>query len=123
MKKDDSSDDDEANLLGEFNVLFDDETVNLTTHETSWVIDSGASVHATSRRELFSSYIPRDSGFVKMENGNQTRVAGEEDVCLEMKNETRLILKNVKHVLDISLNLILTGKLDDEGFKNTFHNG
>ena len=35
VKKDDSSDDDEANLLGEFNVLFDDDTVNLTTHETS----------------------------------------------------------------------------------------
>ena len=88
IKKDDSSDDDEANLLGEFNVLFDDDTVNLTTHETSWVIDSGATVHATSRREFFSSYIPRDSGFVKMGNGNRTRVAGEGDVRLETENGT-----------------------------------
>ena len=82
VKKDDNSDDDETNLLGEFNVLFYDDTVNLTTHETNWVIDSGATVHATSRREFFSSYIPRDYGFVKMGNGNRTRVTGEGDVCL-----------------------------------------
>ena len=87
------------------------------------MIDSGATVHATSRREFFSSYIPRDSGFVKMGNGNRTRVAGEGDVCLETENGTRLVLKNVKHIPDIFLNLISTGKLDDEGFKNTFHNG
>ena len=48
MKKDDNGDDDEANLLREFNVLFDDDTVNLTTYETSRVIDSGASIHLTS---------------------------------------------------------------------------
>ena len=87
------------------------------------MIDSGATVHATSHREFFSSYIPRDSGFVKMGNGNQTRATSEGDVCLEMENGTRLVLKNVKHVPDICLNLISTGKLDDEGFKNTFHNG
>ena len=122
VKKDDNSDDDEANLLGEFNVLLNDDTVNLTTHETSWVIESGASIHATSRREFFSSYIPRDYGFVKMGNGNRTRVAGEGDVCLEIENGKRLVLKNVKHIPDIRLNLISTDKLDDVGFKNTFHN-
>ena len=58
-----------------------------------------------------------------MGNGNRTRVAGEGDVYLETENGTRLALKNVKHIPDIRLNLISTGKLDDEGFKNTFHNG
>ena len=50
------------------------------------MIDSSATIHATSRREFFSSYIPRDYGFVKMGNGNRTRVAGEGDVCLETEN-------------------------------------
>ena len=58
-----------------------------------------------------------------MGNGNQTRVDGEGDVCLETENGRRLVLKNVKHIPDICLNLISTSKLDDEGFKNTFHNG
>ena len=87
------------------------------------MIDNGASIHTTSRREFFSSYILRDFGFVKMENGNRTRVAGEGDVYLETENDIRLVLKNVKHVPDIRLNLISPGKLDDKGFKNTFHNG
>ena len=30
------------------------------------------------------------------------------------------MLKNVRHVLDICLNLISTGRLDDEGFTNSF---
>ena len=87
------------------------------------MIDSGTSVHAISHREFFLSYIPRDFGFINLENGNQTRVASEGDVCLETENGTTLLLKNVKHIPDIHLNLISTGKLDDEGFKNTFHNG
>ena len=35
----------------------------------------------------------------------------------------RLVLKNVKHVPDIRLNLISVGKFDDEDFCNTLHNG
>ena len=42
------------------------------------------------------------------------------DVRLETSNGTVLILKNVKHIPDIRMNLISTGKLDDERFCNTF---
>ena len=42
------------------------------------------------------------------------------DVRLETSNGTMLTLKNVKHIPDIRMNLISTGKLDDEGFCNTF---
>lgn len=43
-------------------------------------------------------------------------VVGIGDVYLEINNDTKLILKNVKHVPDIHLNLISISKLDDEGF-------
>lgn len=36
----------------------------------------------------------------------------------EIKNDLRLILKNVKHYLDVFLNLIYMGDLDDEGYVN-----
>ena len=36
----------------------------------------------------------------------------------EIKNDIRLILKNVKHYLDVFLNLIYMGDLDDEGYVN-----
>ena len=44
-------------------------------------------------------------------------------MCLSTNNGTTLVLKNVKHIPDIRMNLISTGKLDDEGFCNTFSGG
>ena len=41
---------------------------------------------------------------------------------METHNGIRLVLKNVKNVPNIRLNLISTGKLNDERFCNTFHN-
>ena len=40
-------------------------------------------------------------------------------MILETSNGTALILKNVKHIPDIRMNLISTGKLDDEECCNT----
>ena len=45
------------------------------------------------------------------------------DVCLEVSNGTMPVLRDVRHVPDIRLNLISTRKLYDEGFCNTFDNG
>lgn len=42
------------------------------------------------------------------------------DVFLMSNNETILVLKDVKHALDIQRNLISTGKLNDEGNVCTF---
>lgn len=38
-------------------IVYDSNLLNLASQETSWVIDSGASIHLTSRRDFFSSYI------------------------------------------------------------------
>ena len=37
------------------------------------------------------------------------------DVHLEMNNGTRLVLRDVKHIPDIRMNVISAGKLDDKG--------
>ncbi|KAK8519322.1 hypothetical protein V6N12_025363 [Hibiscus sabdariffa] len=50
-------------------------------------------------------------------------VTGMRDLSLVSNNGTRLTLKDVRHALDIRLNLISEGKLDDEGFCNTFSDG
>ncbi|KAH7577059.1 hypothetical protein JRO89_XS01G0199500 [Xanthoceras sorbifolium] len=67
-------------------VCDDDDVVNLTCHETSWVIDSGASIHALSRREFFASYTSRDFGDVKIGNNNLAKAIGMRDKCLETNN-------------------------------------
>lgn len=63
--------------------------VNFVSHETSWVIDSGASVHATSRRDFFTSYRSGDFESVKMGNNELAQVIGIGDACLETSNDTR----------------------------------
>ena len=45
---------------------------------------------------------------------------GIEDICFETNIGNKMELKDVRHVLDIHLNLISTGRLDDEGFTNSF---
>ena len=84
------------------------------------MIDSGASIHATHWKDFFTSYTSGDFGSVRMSNDGSAKAISMGDVRLETSNGIVLILKNVKHILDIRMNLISIGKLDDEGFCNTF---
>jgi transposase InsO family protein len=87
------------------------------------VIDSGASFHVTSRADFFTSYNEGDYGVVRMGNEGVSKIVGMGNVCLETSVGCKLVLKDVRHVPDIRLNLISTGKLDDEGYKNHFGDG
>ena len=115
--------DKETNLVstdGDVVIVCDDSCVNLITEECNWVVDSGASFHVTSRDDFFTSYNSGDFGNVRMGNTGASKIVGIGDVCLETGTGNKLILKDVRHVPDIRLNLISTGKLDDEGFTNYF---
>ena len=108
----------------DFLLVYDDEMINFASHsETNWIVDSGASIHATSKRDLFSSYTPGDFGCVKMGNDGLAKAVGLGDVCLETSNGSMLVLKNVKHIPDIRVNIVSVGKLDDEGYCNIFSDG
>ena len=85
------------------------------------MIDSVASIHATPQKDFFTSYTFGDFGSVRMDNDGSVKAIGMGYVRLETSNGTMLILKNVKHIPNICMNLISTSKLDDEGFCNTFH--
>ncbi|KAK8564766.1 hypothetical protein V6N12_058348 [Hibiscus sabdariffa] len=65
--------------------------INLACDETSWVINIVASIHVTSRRDIFTSYTPGDFGVLKMGNDRLVSVTGMRD-----------------------------GRLNDESFCNTF---
>ncbi|MHC6132813.1 hypothetical protein L8N14_020250, partial [Serratia marcescens] len=87
-----------------------------------WIVDSGASFHATPHRDLFSRYVPGD-GIVKMGNDGKSQVIGMGDVILSTKFSGRLVLKDVRHIPDLRLNLISTEKLDEEGYESYFGSG
>lgn len=123
-KSDDSGDEKQIDAVSEsYFIVLGDDAVNFVTDDSDWVVDSGATIHATSRRDFFSSYTHGDFGSAKMGNNETSKVIGIGDVCLETGMGARLFLKGVKHIPDLRLNLISTGKLDDEGYCNTFMNG
>lgn len=87
------------------------------------MIDSGATVHVTSRSECFTSYTQGEFGVVRMGNNDLSKVVGKGDVNLTTMDGSTLILKDVRHVPDMRLNLISVERLDEEGFCTTFRNG
>ena len=118
QRKDDGGDDNaEVNTTTEeFFICCDDEMVNLAHDDSSWVVDSGATCHVTSQRDFYSSYTPGNFGNVRMGNYGLSKVVGVGDVCLKFDTGMELVLRNVKHVPDMRLNVISTGLLDDDGY-------
>lgn len=82
------------------------------------MIDSGASTHATFRRDLFSTYEAGDFGAVRMGNRGQSSVVGMGNIYVE--TSTTLVLKDVKHIPNLRFNLLSVGKLTDEGYCSSF---
>lgn len=58
-----------------------------------------------------------------MENDDLCKINSIGDIILETNTSCRLILKNVRHVHDICLNLIWAGKLVDKSYVSKFGNG
>ncbi|KAF2294481.1 hypothetical protein GH714_011777 [Hevea brasiliensis] len=58
-----------------------------------------------------------------MGNDNLSKVVGKGDACLMIENGMRLVLRDVRHIPNMRLNLIFVDRFDNEGFCNTFKNG
>lgn len=80
------------------------------------MIDSDVSINATPRNEFFTNYMSSGFNTIKMRNGGLTKIIDNGDVCFEMNNDIVLILRDVKRVLNIHLNLISVSKFDDKGY-------
>jgi len=55
----------------------------LVFDESMWIIDSGATLHVTARKEFFTSYTPSDFGVLKMGNDGVSKVIDVGDVFLQ----------------------------------------
>ncbi|KAA8532769.1 hypothetical protein F0562_032802 [Nyssa sinensis] len=92
-------------------------------NEIEWVVDTGASYHATYNKEFFTSYKAGDFGTVKMGNTSHSKIVGIGDVCIRTSVGCMMTLRDVRHVPDLRLNLISGIALDREGYMNYFGNG
>ncbi|GKF33868.1 putative RNA-directed DNA polymerase [Tanacetum coccineum] len=64
-----------------------------------------------------------DFGVVRMGNTGLSRITGIGDIFLKFDTGMELVLHNVKHVLNMRLNIISTGLLDEDGYHNSSGKG
>ncbi|KAG8372457.1 hypothetical protein BUALT_Bualt12G0068200 [Buddleja alternifolia] len=72
---------------------------------------------------MFTSYTSGNFGRVRMANHGVTEVIDMGNINLETDIGCRLILRDVRHIPDIRLNIISIGKLDDDGYVSNFSEG
>ena len=58
-----------------------------------------------------------------MKNEGASKIVGMRDICLEPNIGCKLLLKDVRHVPNVHLNLISTGMLDNDSYTNQFGEG
>ena len=97
-----------------------DQCLHVDDNEIEWVIDTGASYHATPRRDLFATYKAGDFGNVKMGNDSFSKICGVGDICITTNVGCTLVLKDVRHVPDLRLNLMSGLALDRQGYVSQF---
>ncbi|URE48637.1 hypothetical protein MUK42_14927 [Musa troglodytarum] len=91
--------------------------------DLEWIIDTGASYHATPQREFFATYRSGNFGVVKMGTHGISNIINMGDIHIKTNLGCKLVLKDVRHVVDLRLNLISVGRLDDEDYDSRFYKG
>ena len=104
------SDDDVADAL----------ILSLDSRTDSWVVDSGASFHATSRKDLLHNYVQGNFGKVYLGDDEACSITGKGDVQITQSDGSVLQLRDVRHVPNLTRNLISVGQLSDSGIVTSF---
>ncbi|KAK8617184.1 hypothetical protein V6N13_117150 [Hibiscus sabdariffa] len=100
-----------------------DNYLNIAQEDCSWIVGLGASFHVTPHGDFFSAYKTGDFGTVKMGNHETSKIMSIGNVILKTNTHCEIVLKDIRHVPDMCLNLISTSKLDDIGYMNLFGGG
>lgn len=93
---------------------------------SSWIIDSGASIHMSYNDHLFNHLTRRRFGVVKVANGECIPICGYGTTTISINTQAELKsleLKNVAYVPDLHMNLISVNELNKCGHTVTFKEG
>ena len=86
--------------------------LHTSNQDVEWVVDTAASYHVTPYKDFFKTYKAGDFGTVKMGNTSSAKIVGIGDVQVKTNVGCSITLKDVRHVLDLRLNLLLGIVLD-----------
>ena len=101
-------------------MLQDDLILALDNNSDYWVLESGASCHATPHRKFFHDYVPRDFGHFLLGDDESCKIVGMGKVRIKLNNGNEWMLKYVRHIPSMKINLISVGKLGDSSCLSTF---
>ena len=72
---------------------------------------------------LFTTYKAGDFGTVKMGNSSYSKIVGIGDVYIETNVGSTMMLKDVRYVQDLRMNVFSTLAIDQVGYCNYLANG
>ncbi|KAE8728217.1 L-aspartate oxidase [Hibiscus syriacus] len=87
----------------------------------TWLIDSGATYHTTSRREWFHHFESVSGGSVYSFNDHALEIVGMGTIKLKMYDGTIKIVRDVRYVNGLKKNLLSYGLLDNNASKIETH--
>ncbi|MCO5578023.1 hypothetical protein L7F22_031861 [Adiantum nelumboides] len=85
-----------------------------------WILDSRAPLHVTPHRHWFTTY-KETIGTITLGDSYSCDIVGIGDIAMVMANGVKFTIHNVRHVPTLTRNLISVGRLDELGYKVTFH--
>ena len=83
--------------------------LSLESVDDSWVLDFGASFHATPHRDYFINYVQGDFGLVYLGDNEPCQIIGKGKVRIKLQNGNHWLLHEVSHDPKLSRNLIAAG--------------
>ena len=72
---------------------------------------------------LFTTYKVGDFGTVKMDNSSYSKIVEIGNVCIETNVGSTMMLKDMRHVPDLRMNVFFTLAMDQAGYCNYLGNG
>jgi hypothetical protein len=95
--------------------------ISLNNITASWVVDLGASFHATPHKKYFQDYVQGDFILVyHLGDDEPCQVVGMGKVQIKKKNGNQWLLKEVAHIPNLRRNLISTGQMASKSCISTF---
>jgi hypothetical protein len=96
---------------------------HVDNNDDECVVDSAATHCVVRTKELFTTYKVGGFATVKMGTTSYSKIVGIGDVCIKTNVGCTVMLKNVRHVLDLHFNLISIPAMDWAGYCNHLDNG
>jgi hypothetical protein len=93
---------------------------NLTGNVAEWIVDTGATRHICTNKDMFTTYEKTDGENVFMGNSASATVQGKGKIVLTLTSGKLITLTNVLHVPEMRRNLISGSLLMKAGLKLSF---